>query len=178
MVTRHYALRYKSECLKLTYNDKTKYFTCSNTEVTIHTRRKNSGRLVVPIYRSCICKKQATELCGACCLRKKRKRNNKSGNVFGVSYRSALFWLKEAAAALKWDDPDSWASHCFRRGWGQESYQHGGLGALFFSGGWKGLAAFGYLSAKQRSSMEAAEFAINWSDEDGDSDAESDCDSD
>ena len=44
----------------------------------------------------------------------------------------------------------------------------GGPGALFYSGGWKGVAAFGYAAAKIRSAMLAAEFLVEHNDSEAD----------
>ena len=82
-----------------------------------------------------------------------------------MDYADALYTLKETAAILNWPDPDTWGLHCWRRGWGREAFAAGGLAALFLSGGWKGVAAFAYLEAKQKSAIEGAEFCLNFSDD-------------
>ena len=54
-----------------------------------------------------------------------------------------------------------------RRGWADEALQQGGPTALFYSGGWRGVAAFGYTSAKSRGAVAAAEWCIDFSDSSG-----------
>jgi hypothetical protein len=41
----------------------------------------------------------------------------------------------------------------------------GGITGLFARGGWQSLAALRYITDSQRSSLEAMEFAVNFSDE-------------
>lgn len=57
-----------------------------------------------------------------------------------------------------------WGTHAFRRGFADEALRAGGPAALFFSGGWKGIAAFGYVAAKSRGALAAAEWLVNHSD--------------
>jgi hypothetical protein len=42
--------------------------------------------------------------------------------------------------------------------------KHGGPTALFYSGGWRGIAAFSYASAKSRGALSAAEWLVEYSD--------------
>ena len=69
-----------------------------------------------------------------------------------------------AAGALKLREPESWGTHAFRRGFAEEAIKAGGPTALFYSGGWRGVAAFGYASAQSRGAMAAAEWLIDHSD--------------
>ena len=111
--------------------------------------------------RRCICQLQTPELCGVCAL----KRQLGKGALFpSLSYDLALSSLKVAAAGLQFPRAAHWGTHCFRRGWGDEVLAAGGVPALFFSGGWRGVSAFGYASAKSRGAAEAAEFAVDFSD--------------
>ena len=40
----------------------------------------------------------------------------------------------------------------------------GARGALFYSGGWRGIAAFGYVAAQSRGALAAAEWLVDHSD--------------
>ena len=165
VVCRQYALRYKSECVPLQWHCKQSHVHTDVKCVTINTCRKTSGRNVIPISRNCICAQQSSTLCGTCILRK-RYQNNDGGYVFPhITYASAMYWLREGAAALSWQNPASWGTHCFRRGWGRDAYNAGGMSALFISGGWSSVAATGYMSSKQRNEIEACNFHVDFSDE-------------
>ena len=112
--------------------------------------------------RRCICQLQGRSLCGVCAL-------FSVGEVepvpfASVQYADALAVLKLAAAALQLRSAAAWGTHAFRRGFADEALQQGGPTALFFSGGWKGLAAFGYVSAQSRGALSAAEWLVDHSD--------------
>ena len=85
----------------------------------------------------------------------------------GVSYGTALATLKVAALALGFPKAESWGTHAFRRGWADEALMHGGVPALFLSGGWRGVAAFGYASAQAKGAMQAAEWLVEFTDSSG-----------
>ena len=89
----------------------------------------------------------------------------------GVQYADALAVLKLAASALELPSAPAWGTHAFRRGFADEALQHGGPTALFFSGGWKGVAAFGYVSAQSRGALAAAEWLVDHSDSSDDEQA-------
>ena len=74
--------------------------------------------------------------------------------------------LKACASVASLPKPASWGTHAFRRGWADDVLKVGGPGALFFSGGWRGVAAFGYAQARTRNAMLAAEFCVDHSDSD------------
>ena len=54
-----------------------------------------------------------------------------------------------------------WGTHAFRRGWADEALRAGGPTALFYSGGWRGVAAFGYVAAQSRGAIAAAEWLVD-----------------
>ena len=58
-------------------------------------------------------------------------------------------------------------THAFRRGWADEALKERGVAALFHSGGWRGVAAFGYVEAQTRGALAAAEWLIDHSDSSG-----------
>ena len=79
-----------------------------------------------------------------------------------------LALVKAAASIIGINEPMAWGTHVFRRGWADEALQAGGPSALFFSGGWKGVAAFGYVQAKSKGALQAAEWLVEFSDSDND----------
>ena len=81
-----------------------------------------------------------------------------------VSYTEGLAYLKAAAMHLKLGRASEWGTHAFRRGWANEALKAGGATALFYSGGWRGVAAFSYVEAKARGALEAAEWLVKFSD--------------
>jgi len=101
-------------------------------------------------------------LCGVCSLEVLAKSDAQP--FAEVQYAEALAVLKMAAGALGFQHPESWGTHAFRRGFADEALQAGGPQALFFSGGWRGVAAFGYGSAQSRGAIAAAEWLIDHSD--------------
>ena len=66
--------------------------------------------------------------------------------------------LKAAASQLQYQNALDWGTHAFRRGWADEALRH-----LFYSGGWRGIAAFSYASAKSRGALAAAEWLVDYS---------------
>ena len=84
-----------------------------------------------------------------------------------MQYAEALAVLKIGAAALGFRGPEAWGTHAFRRGFADEALRAGGPTALFFSGGWRGVAALGYASAQSRGAMAAAEWLIDHSESSG-----------
>ena len=92
-----------------------------------------------------------------------------TGRIFPqLDYASGLGLLKAAADLAGLPEPFSWGTHAFRRGWAQEALVAGEPSALFFSGGWKGVAAFAYVSAKSRGAQAAAKFLVDFSSSDDD----------
>ena len=118
----------------------------------------------VIVSRRCICHLQGKSLCGVCAITS-RCTQAVPGVLFpGLHYSESLAVLKIAARAIGLQQPDAWGTHAFRRGWATECLQANGASALFYSGGWRGVTAFAYASAKARSTVEAAEFLIDHSD--------------
>ena len=96
----------------------------------------------------------------------RRFEHSQNGLVFPtLSCADALWQLKDTAAILNWPHPETFGLHAWRRGWGREKFNAGGIPALFESGGWRGVAAWGYLIALGKSEVENAEFVLNWSDD-------------
>ena len=83
-----------------------------------------------------------------------------------ITYPDSLALLKAAASICNFDNANIWGTHAFRRGWASEALQEGGPQALFYSGGWKGVAALGYADAQTRGAMSAAEWLVDHSDSD------------
>ena len=99
-------------------------------------------------------------VCGVCVL----SRRWASGRIFPeITYTDGLAVLKAAAELTGLPSPLTWDTHCFRRGWADDVLREGGPGALFYSGGWKGVAAFGYANARTRGALQAAEFCVDHS---------------
>ena len=71
--------------------------------------------------------------------------------------------LKVAAELCGFERAMEWGTHAFRRGWADEALRAGGPAALFYSGGWRGVAAFGYVSAQTRGALAAAEWLVDHS---------------
>ena len=90
------------------------------------------------------------------------------GMPFGhVSYSEALAFLKAGAVALNLPDARGWGTHAFRRGFANDALRAGGVSALFWSGGWRGLAAFGYAKTQSRGDLAAAEWLVEHSESSG-----------
>ena len=108
---------------------------------------------------------QGRTLCGVCAL---FSLGESSPVPFAdVQYSEALAVLKLAAKALQLRSAGAWGTHAFRRGWATECLQANGPTALFYSGGWRGLTAFAYTSAKARGSVAEAEFLVEHSESSG-----------
>ena len=81
-----------------------------------------------------------------------------------LSYAEGLAYLKAGAAHLGFERASEWGTHAFRRSWANDAIKNGGATALFYSGGWRGVAAFSYVAAQTRGAMEAAEWLVEFSD--------------
>ena len=171
VVCRQFALRYQAEALSMRVSSEQSFLRFHPNEVEYVCKRK--GKLELSsIFRECCCKSQDPTLCGVCVLRKRgRVPETAGGKVFpACDYRSALFWLKEAAGALGWPSPTTWGTHAFRRGWARQAWELGGVDELSAGGGWKNpKTAKGYLSARQRSKIDACDFTVNLTDSGDDS---------
>ena len=166
VVARQFCLRYGAEVVPLhcagghssiefTVDKKSQVWTAS---VTLFRRKMLTAPGVVS--RRCICRLQSRQLCGVCILQARAG----GGRIFpAVTYVEGLAYLKAAAVRLGFERPTDWGTHAFRRGWADEVLREGGPTALFYSGGWKGVTAFAYASARSRSAMEAAEWAVEFS---------------
>ena len=139
-------------------------------EVTLTLNHRKLQKAPVEIRRRCICELQSRALCGVCTLVDMPSRE---GRVFPtLTYSQGLASLKLAATELSLPNAEAWGTHCFRRGWADEALQSGGPTALFYSGGWRGVAAFGYASAKARGAMSCAEWLVEFSDSSGEEETE------
>ena len=164
VVARHFCLRYSSELMHLGSSSVYYVFTEAEEErkeCTITFLRRKCFKEPVSIVRRCICQLQGRTLCGVCSLA--ALSASKPQPFCEVQYPEALAVLKAAAAALGLRTPESWGTRAFRRGFADEALRAGGPQALFFSGGWRGVAAFGYTSAQSRGAMAAAEWLIDHS---------------
>ena len=104
-------------------------------------------------------------LCGVCALLPAIQA--KEPPFQQISYAESLASLKLAAAACGLRSPHAWGTHAFRRGWASDALKAGGPTALFYSGGWRGLTAFAYASARARGALQAAEFLVEHSSSSG-----------
>ena len=164
VVARHFTLRYGCEVLKLGSDPSHSEVWCSVREgvreATIVFHRRKMQNKPVHVVRQCVCKAPAPDLCGVCVIRRRRGR----GPLFpALQYDRALAALKTAALALGFPRGAEWGTHCFRRGWANDALRHGGVPALFYSGGWRGIAAFGYASAQAQGEVLAAKWAAEFS---------------
>ena len=113
---------------------------------------------------TCICSPQGRRLCGVCIL----ARRWTPGCIFPeITYTEGLAVVEAAAELIGLSSPLAWGTRCFRRGWADGVLREGGPGALFYSGGWKGVATFGYANARTRGARQAAEFCMDHSDPEG-----------
>ena len=93
------------------------------------------------------------------------KRRFTEGCIFpNVSYAESLALLKVAAEVCGSERALEWGTHAFRRGWADEALRAGGPAALFYSGGWRGVAAFGYVAAQSRGALLAAAWLVHHTD--------------
>ena len=161
-IARHFCLRY-SEVLNLGTHAVAFRFTGEGRKTCIiRFAHRKSYNEPCETTRRCICHQQGRLLCGACTL---FSLGETSAVPFsGIQYADALAVLKLAANALHLRSAPAWGTHAFRRGFANEALQQGGPTALFFSGGWKGVAAFGYASAQSRGALSAAEWLVEHSD--------------
>ena len=128
---------------------------------TLTLIRRKLQKSPVCVVRRCICKLQGRALCGVCVLRSRLV----GARVFAsLTYAEGLAYLKAAAMRLNLERASEWGTHTFRRGWADEAVRAGGATALFYSGGWRGIAAFSYVAAQTRGAMESAEWLIEFSD--------------
>ena len=138
----------------------------ASVSITLFQRKMQKSTVVVT--RRCICKLQGRMLCGVCVLRRRMDQ----GRIFpAINYADGLACLKAGAMYLKFDQAASWGTHAFRRGWATEALRAGGVTALFYSGGWRGVAAFAYVDAQSRGAISGAEFLVDFSDSSSDTDA-------
>ena len=165
IVARHFCLRYGAEVVPMqTAGTHSAVHVAEEKDVPVVTLtlfRRKMHHSPVTVVRRCICKLQGRTLCGACVL------GNRVGNIRlfpHVSYTEGLAYLKAAAMQLKLERASEWGTHAFRRGWANEALKAGGATALFYSGGWRGVAAFSYVEAKARGTVEAAEWLVEFSD--------------
>ena len=168
-IARQFCLRY-SEVLALGTGAVAFRFTGEGRKTCVirFTRRKAYNE-PCETTRRCICHLQGRLLCGVCALL--ALGDAEPAPFAGVQYADALAVLKLAASALELPSAPAWGTHAFRRGFADEALQHGGPTALFFSGGWKGVAAFGYVSAQSRGALAAAEWLVDHSDSSDDEQA-------
>jgi hypothetical protein len=166
VVARHFCLRYQAEVVPMEGNGKHSMVELvretnhkgKEASLTLFHRKLQSQPVVVT--RRCICALQGRQLCGVCVLH----RRWNAGRIFPeVCYTSSLGFLKAAVAIGGLANPNTWGTHAFRRGRADEALQAGGPGALFYSGGWRGVAAFGYAQAKTRGAIAAAEWLVDFS---------------
>ena len=169
VVARHFCLRYGAELVPMEgagEHSKVEIIPATLTtakQVSLTLYRRKMQRQPVVICRNCICRMQGKRLCGVCVL----ERRWATGKLFpDITYSSALALVKVAAAISGLGDPLTWGTHAFRRGWADEALKAGGPAALFYSGGWKGVAAFSYVQAQTRGAMQAAEWLVEFSDSD------------
>ena len=85
-----------------------------------------------------------------------------------IAYAEALAFLKAGATALALPQAQHWGTHAFRRGFANDALRAGGPSALFWSGGWRGVAAFGYATAQARGDFAAAQWLTEHSESSGD----------
>ena len=166
VVARQFCLRY-GEVLQMGSVEAPVSITATvgtRVEVSVTYMHRKCYSEPVTVSRRCICSLQGKALCGVCIVQS-RLQNACAGLVFPrVTYSESLALLKLAAQACGRAHPASWGTHAFRRGWATECLQANGPSALFYSGGWRGLSAFAYASAKARGTLAAAEFLIDHSD--------------
>ena len=164
VVARQFCFRYGSEVIPLTTESSHSSVhleeKAGRWEATVRLHQRKMCQQSVAVTRRCICELQTPLLCGVCALR----RRPREGRLFAnLSYGSALASLKVACGALNFPRASEWGTHAFRRGWADEVLAQGGVPALFHSGGWQGVSAFGYANASTRGAVSAAEWLIEFS---------------
>ena len=165
VVARHFCLRYGAEVVPLEQAGAHSAISIDRSAtppvLTITFFHRKMQHSPVAVVRRCICQLQGRALCGVCVLSSRLGR----AKVFtGLSYAEGLAYLKAGAAHLKFERASEWGTHAFRRGWANEALKAGGPTALFYSGGWRGIAAFSYVTAQARGAIEAAEWLVEFSD--------------
>ena len=161
MIARQFCFRY-GELMQLGSDAVTFSFSLAGRrECEVIFLRRKCFNEPVSVVRRCICELQGKTLCGVCSLFRLAREHARPFE--DVQYAEALAVLKMGAAALGFRAPEAWGTHAFRRGFADEALRAGGPTALFFSGGWRGVAALGYASAKSRGAMAAAEWLIDHS---------------
>jgi len=168
IVARHFCLRYGAEVVPLRGHGPHSMVTEANVEerkqISLTFYHRKCQNQPVEVTRRCICSMQGRQLCGVCVVHRRMEQHG-SGRLFPeVSYTEALAFLKSAAEELGLENAHSWGTHAFRRGWADEALKAGGPTALFYSGGWRGVAAFGYTSAQSKGAIAAAEWLVDFSD--------------
>jgi len=137
-------------------------------QATLTLLKRKCQQHPVEVTRRCICALQGRQLCGVCILASRHDENGSDRLFPDISYTESLALLKSAAQELGLEQAQCWGTHAFRRGWADEALQAGGPTALFYSGGWRGVAAFGYTSAQAKGAIAAAEWLISFSDSSND----------
>ena len=165
VVARHFCLRYGAEVVPMESAGTHSAISIGTSKelpvLTLTLFHRKLQQVPVMVVRRCICKLQGRALCGVCILQSRYG----GGQVFpGLSYVEGLAYLKAGATQLKFERAAEWGTHAFRRGWANESLKAGGPTALFYSVGWRGVAAFSYVAAQSRGAMEAAEWLVEFSD--------------
>ncbi len=167
IVARHFCLRYGSEVVPLGQGSHHSTVTVGTAvderhEACITPLHRKIHFETVPVTRRCICKLQGPRLCGVCIVRR-RLLDAGGGRLFPeISHALGLVLLKAAAEKLGVERASEWGTHAFHRGWADEAFKSGGATALFYSGDWRGLAAFGYTAAKTPGALAAAEWLVDF----------------
>ena len=161
-VARHFTLRYSEVLMIGTALAPVRLVEKKGkSEITITYMRRKCFKEPVEVTRQCICDVLGTVLCGVCAL---KKQGAPSEPPFAhITYAESLALLKLGATNVGLEEPAAWGTHAFRRGWASDALLRGGPTALFYSGGWRGLAAFGYASSRARSELEAANWLVDHS---------------
>ena len=171
IVARHFCLCYGAEVVPLEGDDEhskielVSSISSAAAMASITFFRRKMQRHPVVVTRRCFCLLQGKKLCGVCILFKQWTPRRIFPNI---DYSSSLAMLKIAASLAGLSDALPWGTHCFRRGFADEALKAGGPSALFFSGGWKGVAAFAYVQAQTRGALQSAEWLVDFSDSDDD----------
>jgi hypothetical protein len=179
IVARHFCLRFGAEVVPLqgcgTHSrvDIVPPSVASARQVSITLFDRKLQKHPVVVTRRCICELQGSRLCGVCVLH----RRWVVGPLFpSLTYADGLALVKAAAAEIGLNQPLTWGTHAFRRGWADEALRAGGPAALFYSGGWKGVAAFGYVAAQSSSALAAAEWLVDFSESESEVESEMEID--
>ena len=166
VIARHFCLRYGAEVVPLEAAGAHSAVEITQVgdelpTVSLTLFQRKSQREPVVVVRRCICALQGKALCGVHVLIGRAA----DSRVFPhLSYADGLACLKASAARLGFERASEWGTHAFRRGWADEALRAGGPTALFYSGGWRGIAALGYTTAKSRGALAAAEWLVEFSD--------------